>query len=93
MRPMPLSLARDLEDLDLGWSVVELAVVGGAADAVAVCAVSFDHSGVGAVSSWRVRPFDDLVGGFFECGGESFRGKARLVGDLAADRAVATDEG
>jgi hypothetical protein len=57
---MPLSLARDLEDVDLGWSVMELVVVGVAFDAVAVCAVSFDHSGVGAVAPWRVGSFDDF---------------------------------
>ena len=61
--------------MDLGWSVVELAVVGGAFDAVTVRTVSFDHSWVGAVSSWRVGSFGDFVGGFFECCGESFRGK------------------
>ncbi|MCA1681794.1 MAG: hypothetical protein LC700_01300 [Actinobacteria bacterium] len=55
---------------------MELAVVGGAFDAVAVRAVSFDHPGVGAVSPWRIRAFGDFDGGFFERGGESFRGKS-----------------
>ena len=61
--------------MDLGWSVVELTVVGGAFNAVAVRAVSFDHPWVGAVPPWRIWPFDDFVGGFFECRVESFRGK------------------
>jgi hypothetical protein len=58
---------------------MELAVVGGAFDAVAVCAVPFDHSGVGAVAPWRIGSFDDFFGGFFggffECRGEFVRGK------------------
>lgn len=58
-----------------GWVVVELAVVGGAFDAVAVSAVSFDDSGVGAVSSWGVGSFGDFGDGFGECGGEFVRGK------------------
>jgi hypothetical protein len=45
-RPMPLSLAGDLEEVDLGWAVVELAVVGGAFEAVVVSSISFDHSGI-----------------------------------------------
>ena len=62
--------------MDLGWAVVELAAVGGAFDAVAVCSVAFDDSWVGAVAAWGVGSFGDFVGGFFECGGESFRGKS-----------------
>ena len=62
--------------MDLGWSVMELAVVGGTFDAVAVCAVPFDHSRIGAVAPWRIGSFDDFFGGFFECRGESFRGKS-----------------
>ena len=64
--------------MDLGWAVVALAVVGGAFDAVAVRAVSFDDSWVGAVSSWGVESFGDFVGGFGECGGEFVRGKNPL---------------
>jgi hypothetical protein len=73
---MPLSLAGDLEEVDLGWAVVELAVVGGAFEAVAVGSVSFDHSGICSVSSWGVGSFGDFVGGFGECDGECFRGKS-----------------
>ena len=72
---------------------MELAVVGGAFEAVVVSAVSFDHPGVCLVSSRGVGSVGDFVGGFGECGGECFRGKARLVGDLAADGAVAADKG
>ena len=61
--------------MDLYWTVMELAVVGAAFDAVAVCAVPFDHPWVGAVTPWGVGSFDDFFGGFFECCGESFRGK------------------
>jgi hypothetical protein len=74
--PMPLSLAGDFEEVDLGWAVVELAVVGGAFEAVVVGSVSFDHSGICSVSSWGVGSFGDFVGGFGECGGECFRGKS-----------------
>jgi hypothetical protein len=45
-RPMPLSLAGDLEKVDLGWAVVELAVVGGAFEAVVVGSVSCNWSGL-----------------------------------------------
>ena len=93
VRSMPLSLAGDLEEMDLGWAAVELAVVGGAFEAVVVSSVSFDHSGICSVSSWGVGSFGDFVGGFGECGGEFLGGKACLVGDLAADRAVAADKG
>ena len=75
-RPMPLSLAGDLEEADLGWVVVELAVVGGAFEAVVVGSVSFDHSGICSVPSWGVGSFGDFVGGFGECGGECFRGES-----------------
>jgi hypothetical protein len=75
-RPMPLSLVGDLVEVDLGWAVVELAVVGGAFEVVVVSSVSFDHSGVWSVSSWGVGSFGDFVGGFGECGGECFRGKS-----------------
>ena len=54
MRPMPLSLAGDFEEVDLGWSVVELAVVGGAFEAVVVGSVSFD--GTVALSDRLTRP-------------------------------------
>lgn len=64
--------------MDLGWSVMELAAVGGAFDAVAVRAVPFDRPWVGAVAPWGVGSFDDFVGCFFECCGESFRGKSPL---------------
>jgi hypothetical protein len=74
--PMPLSLAGDLVEVDLGWAVVELAVVGGAFEAVVVSAVSFDHPGVCSVSSRGVGSVGDFVGGFGECGGECFRGKS-----------------
>ena len=74
--PMPLSLAGSLVEADLGWAVVELAVVGGAFEAVVVSAVSFDHSGICSVPSWGVGSFGDFVGGFGECGGEFFRGKS-----------------
>ena len=73
---MPLSLAGDLEEVDLGWAVVELAVVGGAFEAVVVSTISFDHSGIGSVPSWGVGSFGDFLGGFGECGGECFRGKS-----------------
>ena len=76
VRPMPLSLAGDLVEVDLGWAVVELAVVGGAFEAVVVSAVSFDHPGVCSVSSRGVGSAGDFVGGFGECGGECFRGKS-----------------
>ncbi len=76
VRPMPLSLAGDLEEVDLGWAVVELAVVGSAFEAVVVGSVSFDHSGICSVSSWWVGSFGDFVGGFGEGGGECFRGKS-----------------
>jgi hypothetical protein len=92
-RPMPLSLAGDLVKVDLGWAVVELTLVGGAFKAVVVSAISFDHPRICSVSSRGVGSFGDFVGGFGECGGECFRRKARLVGDLAADRAVAADKG
>ena len=92
-RAMPLSLAGDLEEADLGWAVVELAVVGGAFEAVVVGSVSFDHSGIvrcrrgglgRSVISWvvSVSATASVLGG-----------KARLVGDLAADRTVAANEG
>ncbi len=55
---------------------MELAVVGGAFDAVAVSAVSLDHSGIGSVPSRGVGSFGDFVNGFSECGGEFFRGKS-----------------
>jgi len=74
--PMPLSLAGDLVEVDLGWAVVELAVVGGAFEAVVVSAVSFDHPGVCSVSSRGVGWVGDFVGGFGECGGECFRGES-----------------
>jgi hypothetical protein len=51
-------------------------VVGGSFDAVAVRAVPFDHSGIGAVSSWWIGSFNDFFSGFFECCGEFFRGKS-----------------
>jgi len=73
---MPLSLAVDLVEVDLGWAVVELALVGGAFEAVVVSSVSFDDSGVCSVSSWGVGSFGDFVGGFGECGGECFRRKS-----------------
>jgi hypothetical protein len=76
VRAMPLSLAGDLVEVDLGWTVVELAVVGGAFEAVVVSSVSFDYPGVCSVSSWGVGSFGDFVGGFGECGGEGFRGKS-----------------
>jgi hypothetical protein len=76
VRSMPLSLAGDLVEVDLGWAVVELAVVGGAFEAVVVSAVSFDHAGICSMSSWRVWSFGDFVGGFGKCGGECFRGKS-----------------
>ena len=76
VRAMPLSLAWDLVEVDLGWAVVELAVVGGAFEAVVVSAVSFDHPGVCSVSSRGVGSVGDFVGGFGECGGECFRGKS-----------------
>src|ERR1700712_1258058 len=69
-------------------AVVELAVVGGAFEAVVVSAVSFDHPGVCSVSSRGVGWVGDFVGGFGECGGECFRGKAPPGCDLAADGAV-----
>src|SRR5947209_19006350 len=72
---MPLSLAGDLVEVDLGWAVVELAVVGGAFEAVVVSAVSFDHPGVCSVSSRGVGSVGDSVGGFGECRGEWFSGK------------------
>jgi len=50
-------------------------VVGSAFDAVTVCSVPFDHPGVGAVLPWGVESFDGFFDGFFECHGESFRGK------------------
>jgi hypothetical protein len=75
-RPMPLSLAGDLEEADLGWAVVELAVVGGAFEAVVVGSVSFDHSRICSVPAWGVGAFGDFLGGFGECGGECFRGKS-----------------
>ena len=75
-RAMPLSLAGDLVEVDLGWTVVELAVVGGAFEAVVVSAVSFDHAGICSMSSWRVWSFGDFVGGFGKCGGECLRGKS-----------------
>ena len=73
---MPLSLAGDLEEVDLGWAVVELAMVGSAFEAVVVRSVSFDHSGICSVSSWGIGSFGDFVGRFGECGGERFRGKS-----------------
>ena len=76
VRSMPLSLAGDFEEVDLGWAVVELTVVGGAFEAVVVGSVSFDYSGICSVSSWRVWSFGDFVGGFGKCGGECFRGKS-----------------
>jgi hypothetical protein len=76
VRSMPLSLAGDLVEMDLGWTVVELAVVGGTFEAVVVSAVSFDHSGICSVSSWRIGSFGDFVGGFGKCGGECLRGKS-----------------
>ena len=54
VRSMPLSLAGDFEEVDLGWAVVELAVVGGAFEVVVVGSVSFDHSGICSVPSWGV---------------------------------------
>ena len=62
--------------MDLGWAVMELAVIGNAFDAVTVCAAPFDHSWVGAVAPCGVGSFGDFVGGFVECCGESFRGKS-----------------
>jgi hypothetical protein len=76
VRSMPLSLAGDLEEVDLGWAVVELAVVGGAFEAVVVSSITFDHSGIGSVPSWEIGSFGDFLGGFGECGGEYFRGKS-----------------
>ena len=93
VRSMPLSLAGDLVEVDLGWAVVELAVVGGAFEAVVVSAVSFDHPGVcsvlsrglgRSVISWVVS---------VSAAASVLGGKARLVGDLAADGAVAADKG
>src|SRR3978361_2075025 len=71
-----VKFGRDLVKVDLGWAVVELAVVGGAFEAVVVSAVSFDHPGVCSVSSRGVGSVGDFVGGFGECGGECFRGKS-----------------
>ena len=76
VRSMPLSLAGDFEEVDLGWAVVELTVVGGAFEAVVVGSVSFDYSGVCSVPSWGVGSFGDFVGGLGERGGECFRGKS-----------------
>jgi hypothetical protein len=78
--------------VDLGWTVVELAVVGGVFEAV-VGLVSLTirgyvrcrRGGLGrSVISWvvSVSAVASVLGG-----------KARLVGDLAADRAVAADKG
>jgi hypothetical protein len=90
---MPLSLVGDLVEADLGWAVVELAVVGGAFEAVVVSAVSFDHSGICSVSSWRVGSFGDFVVISVSAAASVLGGKSRLVGDLAADRTVAADKG
>ena len=43
--------------------------------------------------SWSEASLGDLVDGFGERVGESVGGKARLVGNLAADCAVASYEG
>jgi hypothetical protein len=75
VHPNATKLGTDLEYVDLGWSVVELAVVGGAFEAVAVRTVSFDHSGIGSVPPWGVEAFGDFLNGFGECGGEFVRGK------------------
>lgn len=92
VRSMPLRLAGDLVQADLGWGVVELAVVGGAFAAVVLSAVSFDYSGIcrcrrgglgRSVISWAVSVSAAV---------SVLGGKARLVGDLAADRAVASDK-
>ena len=72
---------------------MELAVVGGPFDAVAVCAVSFDHSGICSVSPWGIGSIGDLVNGSVRAVASLSGGKARLVGDLATDRAVAAYEG
>jgi hypothetical protein len=62
--------------VDLGWAVVELAVVGDAFEAVVMSAVPFDYPGICSVSSWGVGSFGDFLGGFGERGGECFRGKS-----------------
>lgn len=61
--------------MDLWWAVVDLAVVGGAFDAVAVSAVSLDYPGTGSVPSWGVGSFGDFVDGFSECGDKFSRGE------------------
>jgi hypothetical protein len=61
--------------VDLGWGVVALAVVGGAFDAVAVGAVSFNDAGVCSVSSWGVGSFGDFGDGLNQCRSHSVRGK------------------
>lgn len=78
VRSMPLSLAGDLEEVGLGWTVMELVVVGGAFEAVVVSSIPFDHSRTGSVPSWGIGSFGDFLGGFGECGGECFRGKSPL---------------
>ncbi|MCA1821288.1 MAG: hypothetical protein LC644_05910, partial [Pseudonocardia sp.] len=93
VRSMPLSLAGDFEEVDLGWAVVELAVVGGAFEAVVVGSVSFDYSGICSVSSWGLgRSVISWVVSVSAVA-SVLGGKARLVGDLAADGAVAADKG
>jgi hypothetical protein len=72
VRSMPLSLAGDLVEVDLGWAVVELAVVGGAFEAVVVGSVSFDHSGICSVPSWG-------VGSFGREGGQDHQSASDLV--------------
>ena len=60
--------------------------VGCSFDAVTVRAVSLDHPVTCSLSPWAEALCADLVEAFVECVGESVRGKARLVGNLAADR-------
>ena len=68
-------------------------MVGGAFEAVVVGSVSFDHSGICSVPAWGLgRSVISWVVSV-SAAVSVLGGKARLVGDLAADRAVASDKG
>jgi hypothetical protein len=62
-----VKLAGNFEEVDLGWAVVESAVVGSTFEAMAMSAVSFDHPAICSVPAWR-RAFGKVVGCGFGAG-------------------------
>lgn len=90
---MPLTLASS-EGVEVNgrWSGVVDSVVCVAFSGAITVRMSFDNSGVCSVAAWRVGAFVDLGYSDAESVGQSFRGKTRLVDDLAADHVKAGGE-